>query len=117
MSQKGEKSTAKIDQKIDAFQERFFLDFDWFWDGKWSQVCAKIVPEIDVDFELPIFTKTDKKQLKIVDFFFCEIWDLSWVPKCIKNQFKKTLLEDKVRLSIDFYRFGEASWGRNGSKN
>ena len=103
----------KINQKIDAFQKRFFLDFDRFWEGKWSQVGSKIVSEIDVNFERPIFTKTNKKQLFFINF--CEFWDPSWVPKCIKNQ-SKNLIEDKVRLSIDFSRFWSILGGKLGSK-
>ena len=57
LSQNREKIDAKIDQKIDAFQKRYFLDFYGFWEGKWSQVGTKIVLEIDVNFERPIFTK------------------------------------------------------------
>ena len=45
-----------------------FLDFDRFWDGKWSQVASKTVSEIDVNFELPIFTKTYEKHWFFTDF-------------------------------------------------
>ena len=38
------------------------MDFDRFWKRKWSQVCTNIVLEIDVNFELAIFTKTLQKQ-------------------------------------------------------
>ena len=39
----------------------------------------------------------------------------SWDPKPIKNQ-SKNLLEDKVRLSIDFSRFWSILGGKLGSK-
>ena len=61
-SQNRQKIDAKIDQKIYTFQKRIFFDFDGFWRGKRSQVGAKIVLEIDVKFERPIFKKTFKNQ-------------------------------------------------------
>ena len=90
----------------------FKNDFFWiliYFGRERSQVGSKIVSEIDVNFERPMFTKTYKNQQTI--YVFCEFWDPSWVPKCIKNQ-SKNLLEDKVRLSIDFSRF----WLILGSK-
>ena len=42
----------------------FKIDFGWdlggFGEGKWRQVGSKIVSETDVNFEQPIFTKTNK---------------------------------------------------------
>ena len=59
-------------KKNDAFQDRFFLDFDGFWDGKRSQVGSKIMSEIAVNFERPIFTKTYKTIEKIM--FLWILW-------------------------------------------
>ena len=56
-----------------------------------------------------------KLKTTIVFFIFCGFWDPSWVPKYIKNQ-SKNLLEDKVRLSIDFFRFWSIWGGKLGSK-
>ena len=84
------------------FKIHFWSDFDGFWEGKWSQVGTKIVLEIDVMLELQIFTKTYKNQWFFNDFGGFR--EASWVPKCIKNPFK-ILLQDEVRLGIDFSRF------------
>ena len=82
-TQVGSQNALKIDQKIDAFQERFFLDFHGFWEGKWSQVGTKIVSEIDVNFERPICTKTSKNLMCFIVFY--GFGEASWDRKSIKN--------------------------------
>ena len=59
------------------------MDFDRFWEGKWSQVGYEIVSEIDVNFERPIFTKTYKNQWFFNDF--AGFGEASWDRKSIKN--------------------------------
>ena len=75
---------AKIYEKIYTFQERDFLDFGGFWEGKWSQVGTKIVLEIDVKFERLIFTKTYKNQWFFNDF--SGFGEASWDRKSIKKR-------------------------------
>ena len=49
------KINVKIDQKIDAFQDRFWRDFGGFWEGKRSQVGTQMGSKNDVNVDKPIF--------------------------------------------------------------
>ena len=93
------KSTQKSIKKSMAFKNDFLLDFDSFLGGKWSQVGSKIVSEIDVNFERPIFTKTYKNQWIFNDF--CGFGEASWVRKSIKNRLKIEVNFGR-HLGIDF---------------
>ena len=82
----------------------FKIDFGWdlggFGEGKWRQVCIKIVSEIDVNFERPIFTKTHKNQWFFNDFF--GFGEASWDRKSSKNQLKIDVKFGR-HLGIDFW--------------
>ena len=77
----------------------FLLDFDRFWEGEWSQVGIKIMLDIDVNFERPIFTKTCKNQWFFSDF--AGFWEASWDRKSIKNRLKIDVNFGR-HLGIDF---------------
>ena len=85
---------------------------------KWSQVGTKIVLEIDVNFERPIFTKTYKHNKKHQCFcvnFGTHVESQNALKIILKIYSKIECV--LALIFLDFVRFGEASWGRNGSKN
>ena len=46
-SQNGIKIDAKIGYLLDAFENRFLVEFWWILRGKWRQVGTKIGPKVD----------------------------------------------------------------------
>ena len=52
-----EKIDAKINQTINAFQDRFLYALDKIWKGKWKKVGTKIEEQIEANFEKIFFEK------------------------------------------------------------
>ena len=53
-----EKIDAKIEQKINAFQDRFLMRFEWILEGKMEASWQQKRRTIDANFERPFFEKT-----------------------------------------------------------
>ena len=77
------KSMQKSIKKSMPAKIDFWWDLGGFWEGKWRQVGIKIVSEIDVNLERPIFTKTYRNQCFFIDF--CWFGEASWDRKFIKK--------------------------------
>ena len=94
-SQNGIKIDAKIYYFLDAFGNRFLVEFWWILRGKWKQNGTKIGAKIDLGAKAEKSTKRQPASAKLGSE------GPSWEQKPIKNR-SKFEVQDGVPLGIDF---------------
>ena len=104
------KIDVKIDQKNNAFQDRFLCDFTGFWEGKWRHVGPKIeqksMPTSKSDF-------LKNRALPAAGARFSRFWVSNLGIKINEKSIQKWNQDGKAswhRFLMDFGGFLEASW-------